>query len=104
MLSGSLRRDGLSVFAPGHKFKNFPAASIGWKLDRESFMEKYKAISELKLRAGYGYTGINGVLLGNYPYQVPVQANGTNYPFGGTIGGANGTYYNSLGNQTWNGK
>ncbi|MEO6001278.1 MAG: hypothetical protein ABIN89_30785 [Chitinophagaceae bacterium] len=34
LLSASLRRDGLSVFAPGHKFKNFPAASVGWKLDQ----------------------------------------------------------------------
>lgn len=98
LLSASLRRDGLSVFAPGHKFKNFPAGSIGWKIDKEGFMQKIQAISELKLRGGYGLTGINGVLLGNYPSAVPVQANGTNYPFGGNIGGANGTFYNRLSN------
>lgn len=99
LLSASLRRDGLSVFAPGHKFRNFPAASIGWRIDQEDFMQDYKDnISELKLRAGYGLTGINGVLLGNYPYLVPVQANQTAYPFDGTITGANGSYYNRLGN------
>ena len=98
LLSASLRRDGLSVFAPGHKFKNFPAASVGWRIDQEKFMQKYKSISELKLRGGYGLTGINGVLIGNYPYQVPVQANQSDYPFNGAISGPNGSFYNNLSN------
>jgi TonB-dependent starch-binding outer membrane protein SusC len=98
LLSASLRRDGLSVFAPGHKFKNFPAASIGWRIDQEDFMQNTKDISELKLRAGYGLTGINGVLIGNYPYQVPVRANQSDYPFNGAIAGPNGSFYNNLGN------
>jgi TonB-linked SusC/RagA family outer membrane protein len=98
-LSASLRRDGLSVFAPGHKYKNFPSVSVAWRLDQESFMQGMTSVSELKLRAGYGSTGINGVLLGNYPYQVPIQALQSNYPFNGTIGGANGSYYNRLGNE-----
>lgn len=98
LLSASLRRDGLSVFAPGHKFKNFPAASAGWRIDQENFMQKFKSISELKLRGGYGLTGINGVLIGNYPYQVPVQANQSDYPFNGAIAGPNGSFYNNLAN------
>ncbi|MEO6721850.1 MAG: TonB-dependent receptor [Ferruginibacter sp.] len=98
LLSASLRRDGLSVFAPGHKFKNFPAASIGWKIDQENFMKNSTFISELKLRGGYGITGINGVLLGNYPYQVPVQSNQSDYPFNGAISGPNGSFYNNLAN------
>jgi TonB-dependent starch-binding outer membrane protein SusC len=98
LLSASIRRDGLSVFAPGRKWNNFPAASIGWRIDQENFMKSQPNISELKLRAGYGITGINGVLLGNYPSQVPVQSNQTTYPFGGTTGGPNGSYYNRLSN------
>jgi TonB-linked SusC/RagA family outer membrane protein len=98
LLSASIRRDGLSVFAPGHKFKNFPAASVGWRIDQEDFMKSYVDISELKVRVGYGLTGINGVLLGNYPYQVPVQSNQSDYPFNGTISGPNGSFYNNLGN------
>ncbi len=35
----------------------FPAISVGWKIDRESFMQNVKFINELKLRAGYGVTG-----------------------------------------------
>ena len=97
LLSASIRRDGLSVFAPGHKFRNFPAASIGWRLDQENFMKSMPSISELKVRAGYGLTGINGVLLGNYPSQVPIQSNQTVYPFNGAST-ANGSYYNRLSN------
>ena len=101
LLSGSIRQDGLSVWAPGHKFEWFPAASIGWKVDQEDFMKGIQSISELKLRAGYGVTGINGTVLGNYPYASPVFAGGTTYPFANNAGGSNtgnGTYYNNLAN------
>ncbi len=101
LISGSIRRDGLSVWAPGHKYEDFPAASIGWKVDQESFMQGVKSISELKIRAGYGVTGINGTVLGNYPYVSNVSAGGTTYPFGNLATGANsgnGSYYGALSN------
>ena len=96
LVSGSIRRDGFSVFAPGHKYANFPAASIGWKVDRENFMKNLTQISELKLRAGYGVTGIDGAALGNYPYQQAVASNVGTYPFNNNIGNNIGnvsTYY-----------
>jgi TonB-dependent starch-binding outer membrane protein SusC len=99
LLSASLRRDGLSVFAPGYKYKNFPAVSVGWRIDQESFMENMSSISELKLRGGWGKTGINGVLLGNYPWQVPIQANQTQYPFNNALNSSYGSFYNRLGNE-----
>ncbi len=98
LLNVSLRRDGLSVFAPGHKFENFPAASIGWKLDQENFMKGMKGISELKIRGGYGVTGLNGVNLGNYPWEATIQAQQTSYPFGGLLTAGNGSYYDQLTN------
>ncbi|MDO3628003.1 TonB-dependent receptor [Mucilaginibacter sp. BT774] len=101
LVSGSLRRDGLSVWAPGHKYENFPAVSVGWKVDQEGFMKDIKSISELKLRAGYGVTGINGTVLGNYPYVSNVSAGGTTYPFGNLATGSNsgnGSYYSALSN------
>ncbi|MEO5563418.1 MAG: TonB-dependent receptor [Chitinophagaceae bacterium] len=97
LLSASIRRDGLSVFSTGHKFKNFPAISAGWRIDQEPFLKNYPAISELKLRAGYGATGINGVLLGNYITQAAVLSNQSIYPFGGALS-ANGSFYNRLSN------
>ncbi len=66
LLSGAIRRDGLSVWAPGKKWATFPSGSIGWRIDQEDFMQKSNKISELKLRAGYGVTGLNGQVLGNY--------------------------------------
>jgi TonB-linked SusC/RagA family outer membrane protein len=101
LISGSIRRDGLSVWAPGHKYENFPAASVGWKVDQEDFMKDVKAVSELKIRAGYGVTGINGTVLGNYPYVSNVSAGGTTYPFNNSLSGSNlgnGSYYSALSN------
>jgi TonB-linked SusC/RagA family outer membrane protein len=101
LLSGSIRQDGLSVFAPGHKFENFPAVSVGWKVDQEDFMKNIKAISELKLRGGYGVTGINGTVLGNYPYVSNVSAGGATYPFNNVAGApnqGNASFYSTLSN------
>jgi len=64
-------------------------------------MKGIKSISELKLRAGYGRTGINGTLLGNYPYVSNVSAGGTTYPFNNSAGGANqgnGSFYSGISN------
>ncbi|HTR29572.1 MAG TPA: TonB-dependent receptor [Puia sp.] len=82
ILSGAIRRDGLSVWAPGKKWKVFPSGSVGWRLDQESFMQAQPEISELKLRAGYGITGLNGFALGWTPWQASVSANSAYYPFG----------------------
>jgi TonB-linked SusC/RagA family outer membrane protein len=101
LISGSIRRDGLSIWAPGHKYQNFPAVSVGWKADQESFMKSLKSVSELKIRAGYGVTGINGTVLGNYPYVSNVSAGGTTYPFDNLATGnnsGNGSFYSSLSN------
>jgi TonB-dependent starch-binding outer membrane protein SusC len=98
LLSGAIRRDGLSVWAPGKKWANFPSGSVGWKIDEESFMKDQTLISALKLRAGYGITGINGVLLGNTPWLVNVSANSSSYPFNNLAPGL-GSAVNSLGNK-----
>lgn len=98
LLNASIRRDGLSVFAPGHKYESFPAASIGWKIDQENFMRDVHAISELKLRGGYGITGLNGATLGNYPWEATIQVAQTTYPFGQTLPLGNGTFYNQIAN------
>ncbi|TMI72031.1 MAG: TonB-dependent receptor [Bacteroidetes bacterium] len=84
-LNAAIRRDGLSVWAPGKKWATFPSASIGWRIDEEDFMKSQKSISELKLRAGYGITGLNGTVLGNTPWQVSVSSNSAYYPFGNSL-------------------
>lgn len=99
IISGSVRRDGLSVFAPGHKHETFPAASLAWKVDQESFMKSISSISTFKLRAGYGVTGINGTVLGNYPYLQPISSNIATYPFNGSLADlGNASFYSGLSN------
>ncbi len=61
MLSASLRADGSSKFAKGHKWGVFPSGSIGWRISQEDFMQNVNAISNLKIRASYGLTGNNRI-------------------------------------------
>ncbi|MVM28481.1 SusC/RagA family TonB-linked outer membrane protein [Spirosoma sp. HMF4905] len=94
LLSASIRRDGSSLFAPGNKWGNFPSASVGWRINQESFMKGVRNLSELKLRVSYGKTGFNGIA--NYAWQSLVSADATAYPFGSA--NSLGSYFNSLGN------
>ncbi|WPP51822.1 SusC/RagA family TonB-linked outer membrane protein [Catalinimonas niigatensis] len=55
--SASLRRDGSSRFGPGNKWGYFPSLSLGWFISDESFMNNLDFVSNLKLRASYGFTG-----------------------------------------------
>jgi len=59
LLMASIRREGSSRFGENHKWGNFPGFSLGWRINEESFMEPFKWIDNLKLRAGFGVTGIN---------------------------------------------
>lgn len=73
LASFSMRRDGSSVFGPNNKFGNFPAVSAGWRISEEDFLANSSVISELKLRASFGFTGnkslsTGDVLIDNYPY------------------------------------
>lgn len=98
LLSGAIRQDGLSVFAPGKKWKVFPSGSVGWRVDQESFMQNLTNISELKLRAGYGLTGLNGFALGWTPWQQTVSGNSAYYPFGNVFSNGPSSSVPALGN------
>lgn len=76
-LSASVRHEGSSKFGADHKWGTFPAVSVGWNISREHFMQHIKALSNLKLRLGYGVTGtvpgssymsLNRLDLGGYGY------------------------------------
>ena len=73
-LTGNFRRDGSSVFSPGHKFGNFPGASVAWAISEEKFMKRIKPINYLKLRASYGKTGNQAI----DPYSTQFTVNSTN--------------------------
>ncbi|MBF4471705.1 SusC/RagA family TonB-linked outer membrane protein [Flavobacterium sp. HJJ] len=66
LLTGSIRKDGSSVFGDNNKWGNFPSVSLGWAIDKEPFMANQTLFSQLKLRGGYGETGNQQ---GLYPQQ-----------------------------------
>ncbi|WP_255594476.1 TonB-dependent receptor [Pontibacter sp. HSC-14F20] len=75
MLSLTVRSDGSSRLAPGHKWHTYPAVSAGWNIARESFMENVSLVNMMKLRVGYGQTSNQAVdpyatlgRLGTRPY------------------------------------
>ena len=84
LLTATARYDGTSAFETGYKFGFFPSASIGWRISEESFIKDISAISNLKLRAGYGKVG-NQLNAGRGAYRAIINS-GITYPFG-----ANGT-------------
>ena len=57
LLQASIRDDGSSAFGINHRWGYFPAVSAGWRIIDEKFMQSVPAISDLKLRAGYGVSG-----------------------------------------------
>ncbi|MRH98973.1 SusC/RagA family TonB-linked outer membrane protein [Kriegella sp. EG-1] len=56
LFSATLRRDGTSKLFT-NRWGTFPALSVGWKISEENFFNEEGAISNLKLRAGWGITG-----------------------------------------------
>lgn len=61
MATFTLRRDGSSMFADGHRWGWFPSAALAWRVSGEKFMQNVKWINNLKLRAGWGETGNQNV-------------------------------------------
>jgi TonB-linked SusC/RagA family outer membrane protein len=54
----SLRYEGSSKFGNNYKWGLFPAVSAGWTISNEAFMDGIDWITNLKLRTGYGITGM----------------------------------------------
>ena len=54
----SVRREGSSKLGENNKWATFPSVSLGWTISNEKFMEGLTWLNNLKLRAGYGVTGV----------------------------------------------
>jgi TonB-dependent starch-binding outer membrane protein SusC len=58
LLTASLRADGSSTLAEGHKWGYFPSVAAAWRVNEESFMSQTNNyLSNLKLRASWGISG-----------------------------------------------
>ena len=105
MLTATLRSDGSSRLAKGHKWHTYPAVSAGWNLKNESFMQSINPINMLKLRVGYGETSNQSI----NPYATLGRLSTRPYNFGNDNYSA-GYYVSSLPNanlgweysKTWN--
>jgi iron complex outermembrane receptor protein len=80
----TLRDDGSSRFAKGNRWGLFPSAAFAWKIKEESFLKDVNAVSNLKLRLGYGITGQQEGI-GDYTYFASYTTNSTGayYPIVG---------------------
>ncbi len=58
-LSG--RVDGSSKFGEGNKYGFFPSISLAWRLKEEEFLRNVDVLTALKVRAGYGIVGNEGI-------------------------------------------
>ncbi|RED92017.1 TonB-linked SusC/RagA family outer membrane protein [Marinoscillum furvescens DSM 4134] len=74
LITSTFRADGSSNFAKGNKWGFFPSFAVGYRLSEEGFMDGISAISNLKLRAGYGEVGNQDI--GGYRYGTALR----NYP------------------------
>ena len=85
LLTFTARYDGSSRFSDGHRWGFFPSAAFAWRVKDESFLKNVDAISDLKLRLGWGKTGQQDT---GKEYYTPVFAKSTSmhhlYPIGGS--------------------
>ncbi|QIK54450.1 TonB-dependent receptor [Dysgonomonas sp. HDW5B] len=81
LLTATIRRDGSSRFSSENRWGTFPSFSAAWRLSEESFYNKNKWVSDIKVRAGYGETG-NQAGIDNYAYFTRLKTG--QYVFNGT--------------------
>jgi TonB-linked SusC/RagA family outer membrane protein len=75
-ITGSVRSDVSTKFAPGLRTGTFPAGAVAWAISHEDFLKNNSVLSNLKLRVEYGVTGNQdaipnaapGTSLGDYDY------------------------------------
>ncbi|KPK81371.1 MAG: hypothetical protein AMS27_15495, partial [Bacteroides sp. SM23_62_1] len=78
-LSGTVRRDGASVFGPDKQYGIFPAVSAGWRVIKESSLNGLSFINDLKIRGGYGTTGNQLAVPAANQYYVYTSSPSTSY-------------------------
>ena len=101
MINATMRADGSSKFAKGHRWGYFPSVSAGWTLTEEDFMKSAASwLDFLKLRLSWGQVGNANIKC--YQYLAPVTTSNTNYNFGadgGKTGWTMGAYTSRLANE-----
>ncbi|MFA9197953.1 TonB-dependent receptor [Aquirufa sp. KTFRIE-69F] len=95
-LTGVVRRDGSSRFGSENRYGIFPAVSAAWRVTSEEFMKDLPAISDLKIRGGWGLMGNSNNVDPANQYSLYAANKGSSYyPIDGQSSGANEGYYRS---------
>jgi len=81
LLTANFRRDGSSRLSKSGRWANFYSFALAWKLSDEEFIRNLNIFDELKIRAGYGETGNQGVSA----YATRSRMTAQNYPYNGTL-------------------
>ena len=98
----SYRRDASSRFAPDHRWGDFWAASVAWRISEEAFMEDVEWVNQLKLKASFGQQGNDDILMGDlttknyYPYIDQFSVGGAEGKFSDGV-----LYYKGNPDLTW---
>lgn len=60
LVTATMRADASSKFGPENRWGYFPSFSLAWRISNEQFFN-INSVSELRLRAGYGVVGNEGI-------------------------------------------
>jgi TonB-linked SusC/RagA family outer membrane protein len=105
LVSGTIRRDQSSIFAPGQQTGIFPSVSGGWRISKEDFMKGVTWLNDLKIRGSWGKSGNLSNVPTTNPYNLASSsAFNSYYDINGTSTSSQlGFYSSQLGNgfTTW---
>ncbi|MCG1037379.1 SusC/RagA family TonB-linked outer membrane protein [Polaribacter sargassicola] len=82
----SARSDGSTRFGTDNRFGFFPAASLGWVMSNEKFLENSNLISFLKVRASYGISGSNEISTSVYESLYRFEESFSSISYNGSTG------------------
>ncbi len=97
ILTGTIRRDGSSNFSEGNRWGTFPSAALAWRIKEESFLKNVNAISNAKIRVGWGQTGNAGGIAGRSTYALSSADTKYNFYAPGMGGGSTGQFNRETG-------
>ena len=84
MINFTLRADGSSRFARGHRWGWFPSVSGGWTLSQEQWMERSRSwLDFMKVRVSWGQVGNQDI--DNFQYLAPITTDGVHYFFSNDV-------------------
>jgi len=87
LLTATIRDDRSSRFSEKNRNGYFPSVALAWRIKEESFLKSVDAISDLKLRVGYGVTGQQDIGGSLFPYLAVYDPSNISagYQFGGAF-------------------